>query len=45
MFGLTIDYQGYRMDIGQPVTPGTVLGMGDVITELWLFTTEVALQF
>ncbi len=45
MLGLSINGQGNRMDIRQPGAPSTPLGMTNIISELWCFTTDVALQF
>jgi hypothetical protein len=44
-FGFSVNSQSNRVNIRQPVTTGMALGMAHVMTELWYFTTYVALQF
>ena len=43
--GLTVNENRSRVDIGHPAAVGMPLGMADIVTELWRFTTQIALQY
>jgi len=38
-FPLAANGKSNRMNIGQPVAPGMMLGMTDIMTKLWYLTT------
>ena len=38
-FPLTVYSKSNRVNIGQPITPGMMLGMTDIMTKLWYLTT------
>ena len=44
LFGLTIYYQGNRVDIRHPTTIGVSFGVADIMTELRGFRAQITLQ-
>jgi hypothetical protein len=44
LLGLTIYYQGNRVNIGHPTTIGVSFGVTDIMTELGGFTAQITLQ-
>ena len=44
-FGLTVYIDRGRVNIGDPAAVGMPFGVADIMTKLWGFPTQIALQY